>query len=117
MCYFYMGLCTCSDMFDTCFRKRVALLALVSENRCFYLGFVHSIDNMRNATLVFTRFAMVFHIFRKQSVFGNFVRMIYKLRNFALLFASVVSCLTNVSEHMQFSLGFVHVIDNMCNVT
>ena len=35
---------------------------------------------------------------------------------FYMVFAHVLTCLTRVSEYMQFYLGFVHLVDNMCTV-
>ena len=97
---FLHGFFTFSDMFDACFRKRAILLAHVSENICFYLGFAHIVDNMRNATLVFTRFTMVFYIFGNMSFYTGVVHMIGNMRNFALVFAHVVLSFMHFSNNM-----------------
>ena len=114
---FLHGFFTFSDMFDTCFRKHVILLAHVSESMCFYLGFVHIVDNMRNATLVFTRFTMVFHIFRNMSFYMGFVHMIDNMCNFALVLHMLCHfwCIFQTTCNLTWVL--VHIIDNMCNST
>ena len=96
---FLHGFDTFSDMFDTCFRKHVILLAHVQKT-CFYLGFVHIINNMRNATLVFTCFTIVFTCSINNSFYVNVVHMIYIMRSFALVVAHVVPCLMHVSDNM-----------------
>ena len=100
LCYFYMGLCTFSDMFDTCFRKHVTSLPHVSGNMCFYLGFVHIIDGMRDATLVFTRLTTVSTFSENYCFYLGFVHMIDSMCDFALVFAHVVPLLMNFPDNM-----------------
>ena len=80
--------------------KTCGFLATCFRNMCFYLGFVHVIDSMRNATLVFTRFAMVSTFTINNSFCVCFVHMIYIMRNFAAVVAHVVPFLMRVSDNM-----------------
>ena len=82
------------------FQKTCEFIGTCFRNMCFYLGFVHIVDNMRNATLVFTRFAMVFHIFGNMSFYMGFVHVIGNMCNFALVFAHVVWFLMHFSDNM-----------------
>ena len=125
--WFCIGFCTCCAIVDAFSRQHVILLGLCArywQHVQFYINCHTFSDNVCNFALVFTHFAMVFHILGNISFYMGFVHMIDNMCTFALVshifwhvfaFFTTVGFSARLSENNWFYLSFVHMIDNMCN--